>query len=193
MSKRRQPHNSQMNSPTEHLLSPPSSRVRLREFSRSLPMSLLRAREAVMGHFRPSLQRFGITEQQWRVLRALTSIETIEVNALATATFLLPPSLSRILKDLEARDLVRRVVSEEDRRRALISITQEGRDLISRAGQESELIYAEITERFGAENLAALQTMLRALEKALREPVVNQKNVRTDLRNGKKPYQTEDT
>jgi hypothetical protein len=31
-------------------------RVPTREFSRSLPMSLLRAREAVMRHFRPSLR-----------------------------------------------------------------------------------------------------------------------------------------
>lgn len=156
-------------------------------------MSLLRAREAVMGHFRPSLGRFGITEQQWRVLRALTTVETIEVNALATATFLLPPSLSRILKDLEARNLMKRVVSEEDRRRALISITPHGRDLISRAGQESELIYAEITERFGADNLAALQTMLRSLENALREPIGTRNSKNTDtLKSDEAPSYVDD-
>ena len=54
-----------------------------------------------MNYFRPGLHHFGITEQQWRVLRALTTVETIEVLALAEATFLLPPSLSRILKDLD--------------------------------------------------------------------------------------------
>src|SRR6266849_5130597 len=57
---------------------PPSKagirRVPMREFSRSLPMSLLRAREAVMRHFRPSLRDHGLTEQQWRILRALASI-----------------------------------------------------------------------------------------------------------------------
>src|SRR5208283_3623306 len=47
--------------------------VPMREFSRSLPMSLLRAREAVMRHFRPSLRRHGLTEQQWRILRALAA------------------------------------------------------------------------------------------------------------------------
>ena len=35
----------------------------MREFSRSLPMSLLRAREAVMRQFRPSLRNHGLTEQ----------------------------------------------------------------------------------------------------------------------------------
>ena len=82
--------------------------VPMREFSRSLPMSLLRAREAVMRHFRPSLRNHGLTEQQWRILRALTAVDTIEVTELARVAFLLGPSLSRILRDLEARDLIER-------------------------------------------------------------------------------------
>src|SRR5687767_11225686 len=92
------------------------SRSRLRDFSRSLPMSLLKAREAVMRHFRPGLQHCGVTEQQWRVLRALTTVDNIEVMALADATCLLPPSLSRILKDLNERKLIRRRTSKEDMR-----------------------------------------------------------------------------
>ena len=43
----------------------------MRTFSQSLPMALLRAREAVMRRFRPGLRCHGVTEQQWRVLRAL--------------------------------------------------------------------------------------------------------------------------
>ena len=78
-------------------------RAPMREFSRSLPMSLLRAREAVMRQFRPSLRNHGLTEQQWRILRALTAVDTIEVTELARVAFLLGPSLSRILRDLEAR------------------------------------------------------------------------------------------
>ena len=58
-------------------------RLPMREFSRSLPMSLLRAREAVMRQFRPSLRNHGLTEQQWRILRALTAVEAIEVTELA--------------------------------------------------------------------------------------------------------------
>ncbi|MCV0397269.1 MAG: homoprotocatechuate degradation operon regulator HpaR [Rhizobiaceae bacterium] len=146
-------------------------RARLREFSRSLPMSLLKAREAVMGHFRPGLHHFGITEQQWRVLRALTSVESIEVMALAKATFLLAPSLSRILKDLEERGLIHRRTPENDMRRGLISISRQGRELIDKAGSHSEAIYAEITRRYGTEKLTRLQEMLRELEQVLAEPI----------------------
>jgi homoprotocatechuate degradation regulator HpaR len=146
---------------------PGSTRVRLRDFSRSLPMALLRAREAVMRHFRPSLRAFDITEQQWRVLRALSSIAEIEVTELAKATFLLAPSLSRILRDLEERGLTKRRTSAKDMRLALVSISPAGMKLIEEAGVYSEDIYAEMTRRFGAAKLTELMELLRELEALL--------------------------
>ncbi|MDR3376834.1 MAG: homoprotocatechuate degradation operon regulator HpaR [Ancalomicrobiaceae bacterium] len=132
-------------------------------------MSLLRAREAVMRQFRPGLMHFGLTEQQWRVLRALTAVREIEVSALAEATFLIASSLSRILKGLDERGLILRRAVDEDMRRGLVSISPKGEELIETAGAYSERIYAEITRRFGVERLAALQEMLRDLEALLPE------------------------
>src|SRR3954464_5528671 len=97
-------------------------RLPRRESQRSLPMSLLRAREAVMRQFRPSLRKHGLTEQQWRILRALAAVETIEVTELARVAFLLGPSLSRILRDLEARGLIARKLVARDQRRSMLSI-----------------------------------------------------------------------
>src|SRR5207244_11195184 len=99
---------------------PPSSgrQVPMRDFSRSLPMSLLRAREAVMRQFRPALREHGLTEQQWRILRALAAIDCMEVTDLARTAFLLGPSLSRILRDLETRGLIERRTAEADQRRS---------------------------------------------------------------------------
>jgi homoprotocatechuate degradation regulator HpaR len=151
------------------------SRTRLREFSRSLPMSLLKAREAAMSHFRPRLHHFGITEQQWRVLRALTAVDTIEILALSRATFLLPQSLSRILKDLDKRELIARRTSKEDLRRGLVSISPRGRKLVEQSGIYSEVIYAEITRRYGAERLELLEQLLRELETALADPIATPK------------------
>jgi homoprotocatechuate degradation regulator HpaR len=119
-------------------------RAPMREFSRSLPMSLLRAREAVMRQFRPSLRNHGLTEQQWRILRALTAVDTIEVTELARVAFLLGPSLSRILRDLEARDLIERRTAKADLRRGEVSISSKGLKLIEAVAPTSEAIYAEI-------------------------------------------------
>jgi homoprotocatechuate degradation regulator HpaR len=142
-------------------------RVPMRDFSRSLPMSLLRAREAVMRQFRPSLRNHGLTEQQWRILRALAAIDAIEVTELARVAFLLGPSLSRILRDLEARQLIERKVAKSDLRRAVVSITAKGLKLIEAVAPSSESIYAAITKRYGARKLAELQDMLGALESSL--------------------------
>src|SRR6266516_6813962 len=144
-------------------------RVPMREFSRSLPMSLLRAREAVKRHFRPSLRDHGLTEQQWRILRALTAVDAIEVTELARVAFLRGPSLSRILRDLEARDLIERRTAKADLRRGVVSISPKGLKLIEAVAPTSEAIYAEITNRYGARKLAELQDMLAELERGLAE------------------------
>ena len=43
----------------------------MRSFEKSLPMALLRAREAVMRGFRRQLREHGLNEQEWRIIRAL--------------------------------------------------------------------------------------------------------------------------
>ncbi len=113
-----------------------------------------------MRQFRPSLRHHGLTEQQWRILRALAAVETIEVTELARTAFLLGPSLSRILRDLEARQLIERRVAEADQRRAVVSISADGLKLIEAVAPSSEAIYAAITKRYGARKLAELQEML---------------------------------
>jgi homoprotocatechuate degradation regulator HpaR len=145
----------------------PARRVPMREFSRSLPMSLLRAREAVMRQFRPSLRRHDLTEQQWRILRALAAIEAIEVTELARTAFLLGPSLSRILRDLDARGLIERKTAKTDLRRGVVSISEKGLKLMEVVAPSSEAIYAAITRCYGAKRLAELQDMLGTLEASL--------------------------
>src|SRR3954464_8439356 len=142
-------------------------KVPMRDFSRSLPMALLRAREAVMRHFRPSLRAHGLTEQQWRILRALASADEIEVTELARLAYLLGPSQSRILRDLEARRLIQRRVVKADLRRSIVSITASGLRLIEAVAPSSEAIYAEITRRYGVAKLADLQDALHRLESSL--------------------------
>lgn len=142
----------------------------LRPFTHSLPMALLRAREATMRWFRPHLATHGLTEQRWRVLRALTSADgPLDVGQVAERTFLLAPSLSRILADLEGLGLVHRAADTVDRRRTLLSLTDDGQRLVTRVAPESESIYGRIEERFGAERLDVLLADLRDLEDVLAE------------------------
>jgi homoprotocatechuate degradation regulator HpaR len=130
-------------------------------------MALMRGREAVMRYFRPSLREHDVTEQQWRVMRALAYRGAIEVTELARITLLLAPSLSRILRDLDKRGLIERKSVKTDLRRNLVSISASGRHLIRVVTPESEMAYAEIRKRFGQRRLGTLQRMLRELETIL--------------------------
>src|SRR5258708_19368819 len=98
-----------------------------------------------MGHFGAALPNYAVTEQQWRILGGLASVDTIEVTELARVAFLLGPSLSRILRDLEARHLIERRVAKADLRRGLVSISAKGLKLIETVAPSSEPIYTSIT------------------------------------------------
>ena len=135
--------------------------------AQSLPVRLMRAREAVMIRVRPVLRAHGVTEQQWRVLCTVRDLRETEITALAEHVFLLPPSLSRILRDLEARGLIRRRPSAEDQRRALVSMTPEGEDLIHRVEPALQQVRLEMRRLCGLERLRALADMLDAIEAAL--------------------------
>jgi homoprotocatechuate degradation regulator HpaR len=141
----------------------------MRPFSESLPMALLRTREAVMRLFRPGLRKHGVTEQQWRILRALAHAGPLEVTALAEATFLLAPSLSRILPDLEKRQFISRRQVDTDLRRSVVSLEPKGLRLIGTHAPYSEQMYAQIARRFGTERVAQLLRLLGELESSLEE------------------------
>ncbi|MBN9463364.1 MAG: homoprotocatechuate degradation operon regulator HpaR [Burkholderiales bacterium] len=148
----------------------PDGHVALRDFSRSLPMLLLRSHQAVMAEFRPILREHGITEQQWRVLRALTTSPALRISRLGALTLISGPSLTRILKTLEERGLVDRHAEPEDQRAARISITAAGRRLIDTVAPFSEARYRSIARRVGERDLARLYRLLETLPEQMRRP-----------------------
>ena len=142
----------------------PEPTIGMRGFERSLPMALLRAREAVMRRFRPILNAHGLTEQQWRVLRALAGADgPRSVGALAEETFLLGPSLSRMLVSLEERGLVARRADDGDARRAEIAITGAGLDLVASIAPQSEAEYERIEQSLSPGELDVLHALLDRL------------------------------
>lgn len=132
----------------------------LRDFRHSLPMELLRAREAAMARFRPVLREHGLTEQQWRVIRALADCDQIDASELARRSFLLAPSLTRILQFLEKQKLVQRMSDSNDQRRSVLRLTPKGKRVFASVGPDSEERYAEIESEFGRERLESLYELL---------------------------------
>ena len=132
----------------------------MRQFEQSLPMILLMAREAVMAKFNPMLRENDLSAQQWRVLRILNDCDNLVVTCLSKRSYLMMPSLSRILKNLEAREFITRTADTEDQRRSIILITAAGRDLVKRLMPHSKKRYDHIESIVGTEKLHDLHRLL---------------------------------
>jgi len=141
----------------------------LRNFERSLPMTLLQTREAVMKQFIPSLKEHGLTPQQWRVIRALEHESDLDISTLAQRCYLLMPSISRIITHLDKEKLIERKVGDTDQRRSKISLTPAGNELFAKVAPESIKRYVAIEEKFGTRKLELLYELLDDLIKTLDE------------------------
>ena len=139
----------------------------MRDFKHSLPMELMRAREATMAWFRPMLRDHGLTEQQWRVIRALSETNGIDAGELASRSFLLAPSLTRILQHLESESLINRKQDASDNRKAIVALSAKGRRLFEKVAPYSESLYADIEDKFGVDRLEELYTLLADLHETL--------------------------
>lgn len=144
----------------------PSNRL-LRDLAHSLPMLLLRTREAVVQRFRAVLSRHGLTEQQWRILRALDGREGLEISLLAEQCQILPPSMSGILKRMEQRGLVLRKTNQADGRSILVTLTEDSQALVEQIKPEIVEVYAEIERVLGKRKLEQLYALLEELESGL--------------------------
>lgn len=147
----------------------PPSRMMV-DTGRSLTIALLRAREALMVHFRPMLARHDLTEQQWRVLRVCAEVEEVDASQIAERSCILAPSLTRILRALEERGLLVRHRDEADGRRQIVSLTREGLSLMRDVAPEGAAIYGALESRYGREwidDLLERLVLLRGFEEEL--------------------------
>lgn len=143
------------------------SEFQLARVQKTLPIALLRAREAIMQQFRPMLQEFNISEQQWRVLRVIRDSNEIEASELATAACVLPPSLSRMLKALQERGFIRITSDPCDARRYKITLSRQGEEFVREVSPHSAQMYHSIEQQVGRDNIDEMLTSLNALLDAL--------------------------
>jgi homoprotocatechuate degradation regulator HpaR len=138
---------------------------------RNLPQQLLKARDALMGHFRPILNHYGLSEQQWRILRALDEQPQLEPHALCALCQILSSSMAGILARMEELGLIQRMRVAADQRRVLVSLAPQGDALIDEMAPLIELQYQYLEQALGAQPLEALSAALEAFIGAQSTPV----------------------
>lgn len=131
---------------------------------RSLPIALLRARERVMGPIRALLVGVDLTEQQWRVLRVVQESGAIDPTQISEKACLLLPSLTRILQKLEDKKMISRAQDQTDRRKQVITITDDGAAVIADNLEASLALVAATRAKMGDDRYDALLDLLNELD-----------------------------
>jgi homoprotocatechuate degradation regulator HpaR len=131
--------------------------------NRNLPQMLLSAREHLMSHFRPILNHFGVTEQQWRILRMLDEHGQLEPRELCEMCQILSPSMAGVLARMEETRLIHRARMEQDQRRVVVELATKGDQLLGAMAPLIAEQYQHIEHTYGKRVLDNLFTALAAL------------------------------
>lgn len=116
----------------------------MQDFSHSLPMALYRTLDAVMPRFRKIFNEFGLTEQQWRVLRVLWEQGSTTFSQLSELTLIPAPSLVGVIDRLTTSGIVERSRSKKDRRNVYVDATEAGRRLEREVKPRVDKAYQEL-------------------------------------------------
>lgn len=130
---------------------------------RNLPLLLLKAREALLSRFRPIISHFGLTEQQWRVIRTLSAHKAMEPRQICEACQILSPSLTGVLARMEELGLVSRERMADDQRRQLVRLTPRSEDIALRVAPLIEAQYAAMEAHLGPELVGEIYDVLDRL------------------------------
>jgi len=142
------------------------SQARIFRFG-NFPLLLLQVRERFMDRFRPNLQRHGITEQQWRVIRLLFASPPLEPRQIGALTRISSPSLAGILARMERQGLITRQQDSHDKRRQRVQLTARARRIASRMAPAINAIYAQLFEQLGEPLMVQLEGSLEGVLRAL--------------------------
>ena len=150
-------------------MNPESGKLR----HRNLPLLLLQAREQVIARFRPMLNEHGITEQQWRIVRALLDTGPLEPREIGELCRISSPSLAGVLSRMEEIGYIKRKRFVHDQRRVRVSLTSRSRALAARMAPHIEATYRDIENVIGAQFSARFYQALDELIGALAAHVLN--------------------
>jgi DNA-binding MarR family transcriptional regulator len=105
-----------------------------------------------------------LTLSQWSALVAVESAGRMRIGDLAAHEHVSPPTATRLVASLERERLLRREVDDEDRRSALVSLTEAGRQALAELRRKrTEALAARLAE-LSPDDLDRLTRGLSVLE-----------------------------
>jgi len=120
-----------------------------------------------------------LSDIQLAALAALERHDAMTPGELAEHEKVQPPSMTRVIAVLEERGLVRRAAHPTDRRQVILTVTQQGRDLVQLVRRRREAWLAQRMQELTPEERATLLAAAPILEKlsqSLGGPLVRQRS-----------------
>jgi len=125
------------------------------------------ASERASDSFHVQVRNAGLRVPEWRVLACLIDSPPLMVTELADLALLEQSRMTKIIDQMDARDLVMRQPDPRDRRRVHISLTVEGRatalSLVNKAKDHEVELMASLADTDAARIKPVLMALLRAL------------------------------
>jgi DNA-binding MarR family transcriptional regulator len=133
---------------------------------RQVCFALALANRAVLAIYRPLLEPMKLTHPQYLVMLALWGDAPLSVKEIGEQLQLDSPTLSPLLKRLEALDYLTRARDPRDERNLVVDLTPAGRALRA----EAEKIPPAVVERLGVglDDLEELHAVLTRVNRAAR-------------------------
>ena len=125
-------------------------------------IALLRTADVLRRRFEALFEPYGITTQQYNVLRILRGArpEPLPTMEIAERMIERTPGITRLVERLEEKGLVRRERSSEDRRCVLCAITEAGLDLLDELDDPVDLADREVVSMLDEEEAEELISYL---------------------------------
>lgn len=124
-------------------------------------MGLIRTADVLRRRFDALFEPCGLTMQQYNVLRILRGAgEALPTMEIAERMIERTPGITRLVDRLEGKGLVRRTRSQEDRRRVLCSITDEGLELLADLDEPVDAADEEVLSMLTEDEVRELIDML---------------------------------
>ncbi|QNE45911.1 MarR family transcriptional regulator [Glaciihabitans sp. INWT7] len=109
--------------------------------------------------------RGGLSHSLLSALVSVAKHGPIRLAELAQVELVSAPSITRLVAELEAKELVSRTTDPADGRASLIKVTDAGLEAVQVARRVRQQIVAELLEPLSAEEVAAIEAALPALER----------------------------
>ncbi len=131
------------------------------DLDRQVCHSLYSAANALIRAYRPHLEKLGLTYPQYVTMMSLWQRDGVSISELVRHTRLDAATLTPLLRRLQNKGLVDIKVADNDERRRMVTVTNQGRSLKSSAERLPRQIACTVD--MSAEDVLALKALCETL------------------------------